>query len=500
MSEALDRRPEARTLTVDDLVRRVRAGEVRIPSFQRPLKWEERHVIELFDSILRGYPIGSLLLWERAADAKQIRLGPLTIDAPELQRGWWVVDGQQRLTALTAGLTRTLPLPKQPEDPYCVYFDAAEGVFRSPPRGGDVSDAWVPAPLLSDSARLLRWILTWVGREHEAWVERVLEAGKRLREYVVPLYVIRTDDEATLRDIFWRSNQSGVRLDWKDVHAALFGARSQHPSTLAELADELEDVGLGRPDEGWLLRCLFALRGLDPTRSPGEHIRKHRDLIAEAAPDALPALRRALSFLRRSAGIPHLRLLPQSTVLAPLTRWASLHAEPSARSRALLARWVWRLFVSEAGLDERTLLRRAVEAIGDDEEASVQALLALLPRDAPRGIELGQRFDARAARTRIALVAMVHAGPVDLVSGAPLDVPALIEAHDLDAFVPLLSHRSPATERTAPWGRILHPPVGPTPLRVAIGSASADALSSHLLSGEAARALTAGDVTVHGWG
>lgn len=488
MSDALDRRPEARTETVEELVLRVRRGEVRVPSFQRGLRWEARNVLELFDSILRGYPVGSLLLWERAAEAERVKVGPLQVDAPEKQAAWWVVDGQQRLTALTVGLSRPVPLPTEPTDPYVVYFDAAKGEFQSPDRSGEVPDSWVPAPLLADSATLLKWMRTWSGGQEDVWVDRVLEAGKRLREYVVPLYVIRTDDEATLRDIFYRSNESGVRLAWKDVHRALFGASRAHPTTLPDLADELAAVGVGRPDEDALLRCLFALRGLDPTRSPGEHIRKHRDLVADAAADALPALRRALSFLRRDAGIAHLRLLPRSTVLAPLTRWFALHSEPGARSNTLLSRWVWRLFVSEPHLDERTLLRRSVERIGDDEEQSVQELLALLPREAPDEIDLGSRFDSRAARTRLALLAMAQARPKDLLTGEPLDVAGLIEAHDRAAFVALFPGSS-----SAPWGRLLHRPVGAAELRAALAAAPADALQSHLVTEEAAAALRRGE-------
>lgn len=54
-------RPEARTESVEDLVSRFARGLIRVPSFQRALKWESREVLDLFDSIYRGYPIGSLL-------------------------------------------------------------------------------------------------------------------------------------------------------------------------------------------------------------------------------------------------------------------------------------------------------------------------------------------------------------------------------------------------------------------------------------------------------
>ena len=492
MSDALDRRPEARTLTVEELVHRVRRGGIRVPHFQRGLLWESRHVLELFDSILRGYPIGSLLIWEHPAEAARVHVGPLVVDAPEAQAGWWVVDGQQRLTSLTVGLSRPLPLPTSPEDPFVVYFDADQGEFRTPDRAGGAMRAWVPAPLMADSAQLHKWMLTWSEKENDAWVGRVLEAGKRLREYVVPLYVIRTDDEATLRRIFHRSNQAGVRLEWTDVHAALYGTSGARPTTLEELADELEVVGLGRPEEGSLLRCLFALRGLDPTRSPGEHIRKHGELVDGAASDALPALRRVLSFLRTSAGIPHLRLLPRSTVLVPLTRWFALHPEPVTRSRALLARWVWRALVSPSKMDERTLLRRSVETIDGDEEESLQRLLALLPREAPDEIDLGARFDARTARSRLALLTMAHAAPRDLCTGAPLEVAALVDEHDRAAFVSAIDARSEADARTAPWARVLHPPLTVSQVREALAlqnESRAENLASHLISDIAGQAL-----------
>lgn len=477
MSEALDRRPEARTLTVEELVHRVRSGAIRVPRSERARSWESRRVLELFDSVLRGYPIGSISIWERPAEATRVQLGPLVIEAPEAQAGWWVVDGRQRLTSLAVGLSRPLPLPTAPDDPFVVYFDAAAGELRAPERTGEIEAAWVPAPLLADSTRLREWMRTWPGRENDAWVERALTAGQRLREYVVPLYVIRTDDEDTVRRIFERSNRAGVRVEWEDVRAALCGGSSARPTTLDALAETLEAVGTGRPDEGTLVSCLSA-----PSRSAGEQARVDGELLG----DALPALRRALSFLRTSAGIPHLRLLPRSTVLAPLTRWFALHPEPIARSRALLARWVWRASVSPSSLDERSLLRRSVETVGADEEESLQRLLALLPREAPAELDVGARFDAGTARSRLALLAMAHAAPRDLRTGAPLDVASLLDEHDRAAFV------SVSDAHPGAWARLLHPPLTASQLREALArqhEGRADNLASHLISEVAAQAL-----------
>ena len=97
---SLDSRPGAITLGLDDLVEMARSGRIRVPHFQRSFKWTAKDVVRLFDSIVRRYPIGSLLLWRRPAPAASVALGTLTIDAPEFDEAMWVVDGQQRITSL----------------------------------------------------------------------------------------------------------------------------------------------------------------------------------------------------------------------------------------------------------------------------------------------------------------------------------------------------------------------------------------------------------------
>jgi len=97
--------PTAKTFSVVDLVAAALAGRLRIPEFQRPLRWQWKDVSRLFDSIVKGYPIGNLLLWTRPAPAGEVRLGALCIQAQEFQDGFWVVDGQQRLTSVANALS-----------------------------------------------------------------------------------------------------------------------------------------------------------------------------------------------------------------------------------------------------------------------------------------------------------------------------------------------------------------------------------------------------------
>lgn len=492
-SKHLAVRPEADTETVEDLVGRVTRGTVRIPSFQRGLKWGPTDVISLFESIYRGYPIGSLLLRKGAADAASIKIGPLRIDAPETPSALWVIDGQQRLTALAAGLARPTPVPSTPVDPHVVYFDAANQSFHAPPKSGDIPSTWVPVAHLLDASDLSEWIFSWPHSGDASLRTSVFQAGTRLRQYRVPLYVVETDDEELLKDIFFRTNNSGKALEWKEVHDALFGDSADRPTTLSDLASELQQLGMGRPDEEQLHSCLIAYKGLDVTRSFAEHYRKDPDVLRDAVRDALPAIRRVLSFLRRYAEVPHLRLLPRSLPLVVLTRFFHLFPDPSARSLQLLARWIWRTLLTTAFYDERTLLRRGVAVIdADDEESSVQSLLALVPNSEPADFALPARFDARAAESRIALLGMTSLNPLDLHDGRPIDVAALIEERDAAAFRSIIPHHSGLAR--SPANRILLPGLGSArkELLALREERLTDVLASHAICGDAHAALLSG--------
>ena len=119
-----ERHLEAEALQVDELMHKVADGAIRIPPFQRELKWEDDDKVELFDSIYRGYPVGTLLFWQRPAPAARASLGRLSLDVPAHATALWVVDGQRRLTTLAEAL-----LGRPVAGERALYFDLTGGVF-----------------------------------------------------------------------------------------------------------------------------------------------------------------------------------------------------------------------------------------------------------------------------------------------------------------------------------------------------------------------------------
>jgi hypothetical protein len=483
--------PIVGTTSVESLVGDVVRGHVRVPVDACELRWTASEVLALLDSIYRGYPVGWLLLQRRSAPARTFELGPLRIHAPEQASALAVIDGQQRVVALAASLMRPDPIPTTPEDDHVVYFDPRAEQFCSPSESGEVPDIWVPLTRMSDPAKLMQWVFHWAHGGDERLRQVVFEASLRLRAYMIPTYCVCVDeqDSELLGEVFHRLNDSGKPLKWSVIHDALFSrAEADEPSTLAELGDALAELGMGRLDEQELRRCLIAFEGDDLTRSPDE-------LSAGVTSRALPTLRRVFGFLRAQAEIPHLRLLPRAAPLAVLTRFFRLHPEPGARSLELLTRWLWRSLLAIELLDEQDLQRRGVSEIDEDEEASVQRLLACLPRDDPGTFRYPERFDAGAADTRIGLLGMCSLVPRDLETGRPLDVAALIEAAGREPFRKIVSwcvgelHASPAN-------RILLPGTGEARGQLLAHLEAEDVAGivsdSHGIMGEAGEALCLG--------
>lgn len=89
--------------TVDELINEIERGEVRLPEIQRHYVWTSTQVRNLFDSLYRKYPSGTILLWE-TDDKDEVPLQDMAIEQQDnpYSNTHLLLDGQQRLTSLAA--------------------------------------------------------------------------------------------------------------------------------------------------------------------------------------------------------------------------------------------------------------------------------------------------------------------------------------------------------------------------------------------------------------
>lgn len=88
---------------VEDLLRDVEIGKIGLPDLQRPFVWPDSKVRNLLDSMMKGYPIGYIMLWSSPEDYENVgQIG--RNEKIYKQPDDLVIDGQQRLTALLAAM------------------------------------------------------------------------------------------------------------------------------------------------------------------------------------------------------------------------------------------------------------------------------------------------------------------------------------------------------------------------------------------------------------
>lgn len=213
------------TYTLNDFVTGIRRGDIALPEIQRPFVWSPTKVRELFDSMYKGFPVGSLLFWSTGASAptRQIGVGP-----KEAPPRLLIVDGQQRLTSLFAVMTGTPVLRNDyTEGRIRIAFHPAEGRFAVTDAAvendanyiPDITEVWKDHRATRD--RFLDRLATSRGetlpRAEERSLEDAIDRVRDLQHY--PFKAVELDaslDDELVAEIFVRINSKGVQLNQAD--------------------------------------------------------------------------------------------------------------------------------------------------------------------------------------------------------------------------------------------------------------------------------------------
>ncbi len=501
--------PSARTYTLATLVALVREGRVRVPHFQRGLRWNTADAAALIDSVLRGYPIGSLLLWKRRGSAETVSLGKVRIDAPEMDEALYVVDGQQRVTSFVNAFHPEAGM----DGPFALVFDLKERPFRVRARRSYEHDS-IPLPVVFDLNLLLRW--TRDNPQYLDLIDEINEATTRLREFHVPAYEVRSDDGTALRHIYDRMNNAGKRLSRAEAFWGLFAPEEKLADSRTSLTTLQEHVltslEWGRIDDDTILRVFLARRGPDVTRDIHLEFNSDRrpaidfpdESLETAHLGALDALERTVAFLRDEAGVPHFTFLAYRYLLVVLARFFALFPEPDPRNIELLRRWYWRAALAGPGVARGSAtgaMRQLAACVRrGDESGSVQQLLDAVSGK-PDFRPDPHVFRANHAATHIMLCALWDLDPISPDAGEVFtekDLSVQIETGSSpNPVCPELYPRTeiPQAYRQAIGNRVIMPGIPLKEMRVRILSSNGvteeekGLLASHLLDAELLNAV-----------
>ncbi len=207
--------PTGTNSTINDIIKSISNGEYRIPRFQRDFVWDIKKSAALMDSIFRGYPISSVILWKTKTELNEIRkLGGIEIPKRDTGRYTsYIIDGQQRMTSLYFALNGLKTNSGSDFSSMCVSLLARKTeplVYEDIPKDANPDDF----VLLKDlySAKGL------AGNHHD----RRLELYQTLLQYNIS--VIEIDDEnlglEEVVEIFERLNLGGKKLNLFSIISA----------------------------------------------------------------------------------------------------------------------------------------------------------------------------------------------------------------------------------------------------------------------------------------
>ncbi|GAB2811412.1 hypothetical protein GCM10022221_06090 [Actinocorallia aurea] len=441
----------------------VHAGQLRVPKFQRPFVWRPEQMLDLFDSIERGYPIGSVLLWKTNLELESLKqVGGLRVPESSGSDLTYVLDGHQRLSTMYSCLYRRGDDGEEgPDDwKWRVYRVLGAGDTRA-----NRYVHWRKAAAPPDNYLPMRSVLKTLdflsyarrlgdsrkGPAFDALIEEAEQVAQRIKSYKISVVKLLGGDLSQAVEVFSRVNSKGQEMSPDQMVSALTYAGGS--TTLADSIDgileRIEGEGFGRINSTTGFRALLAVAGEEEVTGARWDVlaRRVEGKIERAVRDTDEALSRAVAFLRTDVGVPLARLVPYPNAqLMLLAQFFHLCPEPTTEQRDILVRWFW--ITSWSGhfaSVNSTTSRQSIQdmwafAEGQMRLADFEGSQGMFDFADQRPRPFPERFDLRSARVRAYVVWEMNTYPIRRsLNGREYSAVDVIRDHDTAGFRKLVS-------------------------------------------------------------
>ena len=235
----------------------VERGNIKIPVFQRQYIWTDEQIVSLLDSIYRGYPVGSLLMWSTKEELKHERnVGGFKLPVtPEDYPVNYILDGQQRLTTLY-GVFNSEQTTAAPElaDRFNICYLPDEDVFVHHLAASN--KVKIHLHKILDTTKLLVELPKY-NDEQKSKIAKLTEAFK---DYEFPIVTIRDRSNKEVCSIFQRINSSGTPLSSLELLTAwTWSDKFDLRREIDSLLDILSDKGYEKINQPLLMRMLASI-------------------------------------------------------------------------------------------------------------------------------------------------------------------------------------------------------------------------------------------------
>lgn len=384
-----------KSTTIKSIIQDIYHRELLIPDFQRGFEWDHERIETLFDSIFKGYPIGTFLFWQNN-DAAKFKLYDFIQDFSKFDSRNYgkeinatgesfkaVIDGQQRLTSLYIGFKGTYAYHTKysriydrtgypPKKLYFLYNNYAENEklfnFMDPTHIKKEQDIIEVEDFLryDSPEKLIEHIQE---KDPEPLSEKAITAIKILYDRIninqtISYYTISNEFGDEILDMFARVNTAGMPLSKSDLLMSLLTSNWKVYNAKDEFANLIFDVGkFGKPNfiinNSFILKCCLILSDSTGIRFELRTVQKNLKTIEDNWNDIKQTILSTFKILEE-CGFNEISAKGKQAII-PIAYW--IHKkQPKQIDHTLLRKWLIRTYLTMNNISDGNLIeyRRAI--------------------------------------------------------------------------------------------------------------------------------------------
>lgn len=341
--------PTPGTIQYNGLINDIEKGLIKIPQFQRQFVWSKKESASLLDSIVKGFPIGTFILWKTKERLRAIRnIGGIYLpETPDGDFVQYVLDGQQRMTSVYVSIKgeKIINEDGKVEDYSEIYVDLEADedgeIVTIDMSNRDYKEFIKVTELISGGLSLAK-------KYDEKYHQKLEDYANRFKTYSFSTIVVNEAPIDIATEIFTRINVGGKSLSVFEIMVAkTFDIERDFDLSVKydELIEKLLTVDYETIPSSTVLQAVSVCLVKECSK---KHILKlNKSEFIDIWEQVVIAIESAVEYFRNFYRIPVSQLLPYDALLIPFTYFFFKHKDkPIGKKQKYLQDYFWRTVIN----------------------------------------------------------------------------------------------------------------------------------------------------------
>ena len=333
---------------ISTVLDKLKSGQLAIPRFQRDFIWAPKQITSFFDSIIKGYPIGSLIFWRPEKDRFKVQtnIEGIHVETGDEEFILYVLDGRQRLTSLISTLFdegyNHEKFYVNLEDLQVTYWNKANRQLTL--KYIALKDAFDPYKLVSYLS-MLHQSESIQESAKSTYSENAKRLNKILLTYEIGYIVVRGGNIEDAVEIFSRLNSKSTNISPDYMVQALAYEPNEDflfADSISSIRDDLATYNFNDIKRDLILKCVYNHTDKFFIDAQAEDLLDLKGELQSIMADVANEVILAARFLSEECGVIDTRRLPYSyqfVMLASFFKHHPNYSELKADDVVNLKRW-----------------------------------------------------------------------------------------------------------------------------------------------------------------